>query len=187
MWSNEIWKDVKDFQGVYQISSLGRLKSFKINPNGYITSQKNSKGGYLSVVLISGKKIKYTRIHRIVAKHFIDNPERKKQVNHINGIKSDNRVENLEWVTPKENVAHAINMNPNILKGINNYNNRRRVPILQFTLNGNFIKKFPCGTEASIETGVCERNIYQVAAKTEYKKGLTRKQAGGFIWKYETI
>ena len=109
----EIWKDVKDYEGLYQISNLGRIKSLpKKTNNQYsnieiIMKQPLQGIGYYSIQLRKDKKFKTLMVHRLLSEVFIPNPENKKQVNHINGIKSDNRLENLEWVTSSENMKHA--------------------------------------------------------------------------------
>lgn len=87
----------------YKVSNLGRIK----NPYGRII-KANYKEGYMQVGLRNEDGVKQKRLHRLVAKAFIPNPENKEQVNHINGNKSDNRVENLEWVTNFENRLHAV-------------------------------------------------------------------------------
>lgn len=180
--NNEIWKDVKGFEGFYQVSNLGRLKSFKKDPGGYILSNKNSKGGYLSVVLSKVGLRKSLKLHRIVAEAFIPNPDNKREVNHINMVKSDNRMENLEWSTPSQNIRHAVENKPSMIAGMVKYNNERPDQIVQKSLSGNIIAIFKNAVLAAKETGVCRRNILQVAAQTEYKPGLIRKQAGGYIW-----
>lgn len=182
----EIWKDVEGWEGIYAISNLGRLKSFKKYPEGYIMKMTNETGWYFSVVLCQGDRSESTRIHRLVAKHFIPNPENKKTVNHKDLNKQNNIASNLEWATQKENNAHAGENLPHKNDGMINYNqNVKTTPIHQFSINGDFIAEYKNGKEASDSTGVCHRNIMQVAAKTEYKPGLTRKQAGGFIWKFK--
>ncbi len=182
----EEWKDIINFEGYYQISSFGRLKSFKKHKEGYIMSLTNKTGWYLSVVLCGIDKINEShKIHILVGKYFIPNPENKKYINHKDLNKQNNHKNNLEWNTSSENINHAINLNPNILKGINDYNRNKIKPINQYSLSGDLIEEHASGKDASLKTKVCERNIFQVASKTEYKPGLTRKQAGGFIWKYK--
>ncbi len=184
----EVWRSIKGFEELYEISNYGRLKSFKSDKEGYILSNKNSKGDYLSVVLTNKKtkKKRYARMHRLVAEAFIPNPECLPQVNHKDGNKQNNHWDNLEWCTCKENIHHAIKHNPNILKGMNEYNRFvRPKKILQYSLDGKLIAKYNNSTEASQATGVCARNILQVANKEEYKPGLIRKQAGGFVWRFK--
>ena len=182
----EVWKDIKGFEGVYQISNTGKQKSFKASPEGRILSNKNKKGDYLSVVLQYKGLIRYTRMHILVAEAFVPNPFNKPQINHMDGNKQNNSADNLEWVTPQENVIDAIKRNPSMVKGINEYNIFiRPKTIQQFTLNYNLLDEFPNAVEAGRITGVCHSNILQVASGDEYKPGKTRKQAGGFVWKFK--
>lgn len=182
----ETWKDIKGFEGIYQISNMGRVKSFKADPNGRILSIKNSKGDYLNIVLCHGNKRRSVKVHRLVAEAFIPNPDNKPEVNHKDGNKQNNRVENLEWVTRIENQRHALAHNPNILKGMVQYNRYIRPrTIQQFTMDGRFVAEYANSTEAEKATGVCQRNILQVAGREEYKPGKIRKQAGGYIWRFK--
>lgn len=117
----EVWKDIEEYEGYYQVSNLGRVKSVskfhKTDKNyssiGYFSKEKILKPffdrpkGYLSVSLSKNNKIKIQRIHRLVAKAFIPNPNNLKQINHKSGIKTENFVENLEWCSCKDNIKHA--------------------------------------------------------------------------------
>jgi hypothetical protein len=112
----EIWKDVPQTFGQYQVSSLGRVRNtfrlfsgcVKIKKcRKQILGQYSDNYGYLALNISLNNQRAYRKVHRLVAQTFIPNPENKPQVNHKNGIKTDNRVENLEWVTRKENQIHA--------------------------------------------------------------------------------
>lgn len=120
--SNEIWKDIEEYEGLYQISSLGNVISldryvkrwcYKSNKNvnhfvrGVVKKGWIKDNGYLAVKLHNDGSYKSFYIHRLVAKAFIHNPNNKPQVNHKNGIKDDNRMVNLEWVNNSENLKHS--------------------------------------------------------------------------------
>jgi hypothetical protein len=113
----EIWKDIPNYEGMYQVSNLGNFKScdrivtfnkVKALKKGRTLKLRESKDGYLYTVFSVNSERKTIKPHRIVACVFIPNSENKPCVNHINGIKNDNRVENLEWVTYSENTIHAV-------------------------------------------------------------------------------
>jgi len=118
----EIFKDIKGYESLYQISNLGRIKSLKFNKEKILIPNKKRKG-YLSILLYN-KGLKGYYIHRLVAKAFISNPENKPCINHKNGIKSDNRIENLEWVTYSENNKHAYKIKLIDKKGEKNSNHK---------------------------------------------------------------
>lgn len=107
----EIWKPVPEFEGLYEVSNLGNFKTKGGRPGSWnerLLKLHIQHDGYLRAALSKGNKRRYFNAHRIVAGVFIPNPENKSHVNHINSVRSDNRVENLEWVTPRENTQHAI-------------------------------------------------------------------------------
>lgn len=183
---HEEWKWVNGFEGVYQISNLGRLKSFKRCQNGYILSNINAKGGYLSVILSDpiAKKKRYTRIHILVAEAFIGNIPRGYHVHHIDDNKQNNVASNLEIIHPKIHRKETEITHPQIITGMRNYNKYERPKhIVQYDLDNHFIAEYANAEIASRLTGVCQRNILQVANCEEYKPGKIRKQAGGYIWK----
>lgn len=113
----EIWKDIIGYEGLYQVSNFGRVKScerFVFHFKGGMRKLKEKQRklildsyGYLIVDLYKEGKGQIKKVHRLVASAFIQNTENKKSVNHKNGIKSDNKVENLEWCTDSENQIHA--------------------------------------------------------------------------------
>ena len=129
----EIWKDVVDYEGFYLVSSLGRIKN--ITPRTYRDKVFPSKGritsgclknNYTTAGLTKHKKENVFLVHRLVAIAFIPNPENKRCVNHINGIKHDNRLENLEWCTYSENMNHSFNNGLHkALKGSENHKSRK--------------------------------------------------------------
>ena len=123
--SREVWKDVVGYEGLYQVSNFGNVKSLgnEFSRKERLLKLSPQSKGYLTIVLQKNATRKMVLVHRLVAEHFIDNTESKAQINHINGIKTDNRVENLEWVSHRENLNHAIKNNLT-LKGEENRNSK---------------------------------------------------------------
>ena len=123
----EIWRDIKDYETLYQVSDLGRVKSMerlRIGNHGALTKVhekimtfKIDKNGYHCLSLSKDNKTKMKRVSRLVAEAFIPNPENKPEVNHKDCNKSNNNVNNLEWVSKIENEEHAKNNGKKKFKG----------------------------------------------------------------------
>ncbi len=115
----EIWKDLPGYEGIYKISNLGNVKSLAriikrekvgdFNRKERILNQYIISAGYYCIKIVNNQKSEHFRIHRLIALLFIPNPENKPEVNHINGIRTDNCIENLEWVNERENCCHGNN------------------------------------------------------------------------------
>ena len=178
----EVWKKIKDLDGFYEISNFGRIKSvsrvinssiqksgFRITKEKIKPSQNNGKG-YLQLYVQVNNKRKVYYTHRLVALAFIPNPHNKPEVNHINGIKTDNRIENLEWCTRKENVNHAFDLGL-----IGNRKTGKRVKIFQILENN--IVLWNSISDASNSLKIDSSSISKVCRNIN-------KQAGGFRWCY---
>lgn len=151
---NEIWKDIVGYEGQYQVSNLGNIISLNYGRSGkpHLMKPTITHDGYYRVH-IGGKKHPLMKtVHILVAKAFIPNPDNKPQVNHIDGDKTNNCVTNLEWVTGKENIHHAIVNglrkpdNHVYLKGEHHYASK---PVVQYDLNGNYVKLWQCQSDAA--------------------------------------
>lgn len=170
----EIWKDAHNFEGLYQVSNLGRIK----NSKGLIMKQRISKDGYVRIALFKNGKYKVTYVHILVAIAFIPNPHNKKEVNHIDANKSNNVVTNLEWVTRSENHYHAVKMGlkpicPTI--GKHGKDNPCTKPVYQYDLSGKFIKKWSSRDEAA--------NYYHCKPNSISRcMNGVRKSCKGYIW-----
>jgi len=167
---NTQWKVIEEYTR-YSISDDGQLRN---NETGLIRKQGVSKGGYLHCDLYDPiLKEKNFYIHRLVAIAYIPNPENKSTVNHIDGNKANNRVDNLEWSTQLENNLHAYKTG---LK--NHFHNIKSIS--QYSLTGQLIREWPSLSEAGRQLGISTGSISCVATGK-------LKTSGGFIWKYQDI
>ena len=177
----EIWKDIKDYEGLYQVSNLGRILSLNYRRTGKIRILKGlkDKDGYLNVCLCKNGKTKRAKIHRLVAQTFLPNPLNLPQVNHKDEDKTNNFVGtpendykdgNLEWCDCKYNCNYGTSAT--------RIGEKLSKPVFQFTLDGEFIREW--------------KSCYEVQRKLGYRQSYTNaccrgkyKQAYGFIWKYK--
>lgn len=163
---NEIWKDIKGYNGLYQVSNTGFVKSFQTK-TPFIKKFNKNHQGYLSVALCLDNKVKLVKIHRLVAEAFLPNPENKPQVNHKDGNKSNNHVDNLEWVTASENIKHSF---ANCLQTMD----LRKRKVSSYTLDGKFLKTYDSIADASSDTGISIGNITTCCqGKFRYTKDIT--------------
>ena len=169
----EIWKDIKELSNKYQISNTGKIRSCFDNPK--ILSTFVDKYGYERIVINK----KHFSVHRLVAKAFIPNPKNKPQVNHIDGNKTNNNVNNLEWSTNSENQKHSFRVLKTVPPMKNHFgsNHVASKHIFQFDKSNIFIKEWNSIIEASVDLSIPASCI------TNCAKG-RRKTAKGFIWRY---
>lgn len=180
----EIWKDVKDYEGLYKVSNLGKVKrligvqckkerTLKVIDNG---------SGYLGVSLCKNSIVTRKYLHRIVADSFLTNDQEKEEVNHIDGIRSNNKLSNLEWVTRSENHKHRYDVlgQRGVNYGKTGEKNWRSKKVYKYTLSGDLICHYSAVLEAMRQTGINEASIRGCIYGRQ-------KSAGGFKWKYEKI
>ena len=162
---DEIWRDIKGYEGLYQISNKGRVKSL-YNGSERILKLYDNGDGYLNAILYKNTVAQHKLVHRLVAEVFITNPDNKLQVNHKDENKLNNCVENLEWITHIDNCNYGTR------------NERISRKILQYSKSGEFIREWQSAAEVERELNINHSNI---ASCCKCK----RKSAGGFVWRYK--
>ena len=166
----EIWKPIKDYEGIYEVSNLGRIKTLSRTINGRKMPEKikkldKTKQGYLRIELSKNKINKKYSVHRLVAQTFIDNANNYPCINHKDENKMNNNVDNLEWCTHLYNNLY------------NNKHKRNCKKIKQLDENYNIINIFESINEASEETNIIRTEISNCLNKRQ-------KTAGGYHWQY---
>lgn len=165
---NEIWKDVTSFQGVLQASNTGKIKRLakyrntkgrgRVYMPEKILKQTISNYGYYKICISIDGKVHHLSTHRLIAEAFVPNPDIKHQINHINGIKTDNNIDNLEWVNCKENIKHAQATGLSAVQP-RGAANKLSEKLYQYDLDGNFIKEWTGIREACNQLKIDRSNM----------------------------
>ena len=167
--TEEIWCPIKGFEGQYQVSDQGRVKSLKFDKERILKTGITTDG-YLIVGLCKNGEHKWYSVHRLVALAFIPNPDNLPQVNHKDEDKDNNSVQNLEWCDQKYNCNY----------GTRNQRQAEKLskPVLQFTKDGEFVKEWKSTKDVQMNLGYFHSNISNCCTGK-------RKSAYNFIWKYK--
>lgn len=185
---SEVWESISGYDGMYQVSSMGRIKSLaridKLNhPIQLRILKQDKRRGYLCVTLSNDIALKRFPVHLLVLRAFHPNPESRPEGNHKRGIKTDNRETELEWSTKSENILHAYRvglMKPNKPQlGKFGAMSSRSKPIVQKSISGQIIKIWESGCLAASKLKLPQENINAVCRGR-------RTACGGFKWEYQT-
>lgn len=172
----EEWKSVVGYEGYYEVSSLGNVRSITRVKKGKVLKPLKRQHGYLGIQLHGkgGNKrgFKTFSVHRLVAEAFIPNPNNYPEINHIDENKSNNRVENLEWVTHKQNMNCGT-----LVEKRKGRESKRAKPILQIDKNGEIVAEFRCASDAGRKLNLNYKNIQNSLYKGQ--------MAYGYIWKFK--
>ena len=169
MTEEEIWCPIKGFEGLYEVSDQGRVKSIGYGDDRILKPQR-IKTGYLLVGLRKNREQKWYLVHRLVAQAFIQNPDNLPEVNHRDEDKENNSVQNLEWCDRKYNVNYGT--------GIQRISEKKSKPVLQYTKSGEFVKEWESATDVQRNLNYSNSNI------SECCTGI-RKSAYNFIWRFK--
>ena len=172
----EVWKDIKGYEGLYQVSSLGRVKSLNYRNTGKEHILKQTICMYYIINLHKNGIHKHHFVHRLVAEAFIPNPHNYPCVNHKDEDKTNNCVDNLEWCTYSYNTNYGNNIQ-NISNTQKNDKRKSKI-VLQYDLEGNFIKEWPSTREIERQLHILPKNV-SFCCRGFYK------QANGYIWRYK--
>lgn len=178
----EVWKDIDGYEGLYQVSNLGNVKSLKYGGSKHekVLTPKVNNCGRLWVELFNCGRKKQFLIHRLVANAFIPNPESFPQINHIDENPKNNCVDNLEWCTGSYNIRYYRERHPCVArdrKSTGRYKRKLGISIIQFDMDGNAIKTWDDARTISIEKGFSQWSITQCCDGK-------RHTAYGFKWQY---
>lgn len=178
----EEWRDIKKFEGIYQVSNLGRIKSLSRKIWNYTTKEKILKpypcgSGYLEVNLRDNGRRTVKMVHRLVAETFLDNHIGLSQVNHLDENIKNNRADNLEWCTPKHNANYGTRNKRQYEAMVKNGTAMAPRRIRMFRLDGTPVCQFENPHEAERCTGISQSNIHQCCHRQH-------KTAGGYKWEY---
>lgn len=172
----EIWKDIKDYEGLYQVSNYGRVRSLNYKRTGKtkVLRYNEIRGGYLSVYLCRNGKRKMFLVHRLVAQAFLPNWFDEPQVNHRDENPKNNHVDNLEWCSSSYNINYGTRIERVIEKMTNG---KQSKPIIQFTKTGELVREWPSIQEAG-------RNGFKPGAVVNCCRGKLKSHKG-YVWKYK--